>query len=421
MSLEKEINFIKDYKTFLTEVENIEYKNKFLDLLEEYEYLYKKYSTSIEITKNFIDISMQEYKEHKEYKQHKNENIMNYKKRSYEELKKLKIELFKDEETIQSYRKKIKELSNENLVLKHKFRHLSSTFQHKKENELIHKYFPHKEVIEQGIEKSVTKALKEKLNLNNISHTYFLKYYLTAIKDYLAKWARKKVPAEKLSILISSIIIKDFSLLIHIIISKFILNKISTGNENYINFLINITRNDLLEEKTSTIFKKIEIKNDNNKTISSEEVLFLIDKFKKIDVEENNIHDLSIKLEVEELEKEKLSLSLTIEELEIESSDISIDENNILLEISQTQDEEELCELKSKLSNIDDKKRENQSEKSKITHKISNIINKINFLIPIIEETDKKFNNMDEKNKNIKKSYDNLVIYFASALENQKN
>lgn len=421
MNLEKELNIIENYKSFLEDSENLEFRDRFNNLITDYEYLYKKYSNSVEMMRSFIDTSMEEYKQYKEEKTKRNKTFINYKKRIYEELQKLKEHLHQDEEIISTYKMKIKELSNENLILKHKFRHLSSMFKHKKENDLLNKYFPDKTVIEQALEKTINKALVEKVNINSVPLLYFRKYYLTAIKDYLSLWIKKKIPSEKLSILLATIILKEFSFLIHIVISKFLLNKIADKNEKYKNFIEQIIKLDLIDEKTNQTFKHLEIKDEYNKTLSPDSIFRIIHKFKELNIEENSIHDLSIKLEIDELEEDKILIETNLFDVNSTLEELEQEENDTLISISQTKVEEELCELKSNLNTITNKKNETQNEIFKLHKEISNISHKIEFLTPLVAQIEKKDNSMEEKEKKIKQKYNNLILFLASALEESKN
>ena len=364
----------------------------------ECEKLELKYNAIVEMLKESLDLSIKEYDKYLSETKKKNKFFMDYKKRIFNEIKKLKNKIELQNSEINSLKEKNKNLLTENLLLKKKFRELSDKFKEEKANELISKYFESKVELEIFLENSINQMIPK---LKKEGVLYFRKFLKKAIKHYLVNNLNKKTNSEKLSILIASIIIKDYENLIYMLIAKKLLNNVTSYQE----FLEDLLKKDFVDKDKKYFHLEFEYNIDD--------ILSIIKKLDKSS-KEYDVNDLSVNLEMEEIENELKSKEKQKYELSSKLYDLEKEENDILLEMTNA-DEEDKESMKLSLENIDEEKRKIKQEILVLSDKIKKLENRKMFLTPLKE------NKIQTKNddENIEK-YNELVAKFANLLKDLK-
>jgi len=367
----------------------------------ECEKLKHKYDELVVMLQDSLKLYLKEEQE----KDKRNKVFLNYKKRVYEDMKKLKSKIQSYEKLLEKYKEKDLELKKENYMLKSKFKHLSAIFKNKKELELIDKYFPDKVKLERLIDTTISKLLSSKFNPKEASVLYFRKYIKVGIKDYLARAIKSKVDSEKLAVVISQIILKEYENFIYTLLAKELLNKLEI-NEDFIDTLL--TKD--LVDKTVT-YPHLELKNYN-----LDKIKLILQQYYHIKEKDEDVDALSTQVEMEEIHKEKNKLFSQKEQLKEQLEELKDRENELLALI--VSEEHNTEETKEELEEIDESKRVIKDKILSIEKQLTKLQNRELFLKPLLEV--KKVKKVDEKEEKYKQQYNQLVSEFAAVLKDLK-
>jgi len=372
--------------------------------MRECEKLEKKYHELVEMLQESLDVYLQGSKE----KAKRNEIFLNYKKRVYEEIKKLKQEIQIQQSIIQKYKEKDLQLTKENYMLKGKFKHLSNIFKNKREVELLDKYFPNRIELERIIMLSLKNLMKEKFNPKDSNVLYFRKYFKIGMKDFLTKNIKKRIDSEKLAIVISQVILKEYEHFIYTLLAKELLDKIMKYEE----FMEILLTKDLLDKDKKYLHLKL--------PYTLDEIKLIVKNYHSLKVEDD-VDSLSTQAEMEEIHKTKQELFDKKEQLQKELEELKNSENELLaLIVSETKnkenEDEEIDEddTKKQLEEIDESKRVIKDKILDIEKQLTKLQNRELFLKPLLEV--KQVKHIDEKEEKYKSEYDKLVSDFSNLL-----
>jgi len=367
--------------------------------LVECEKLNQKYQELITMVQESLEITLYEQKE----KSKRNKFFLEYKKRVYDEIHKLKHQLHIKDKIIEEYNEQLLALKKENFMLKNKFKHLSEIFKSNKELELLNKYFPDKMDLEYKLAKLVKKVLNEKFNPKEVNVLYFRKYFYKIFNQYLIKYVKSIVESEKLSIVIAQIINQEYSKFIDKILAKSILDKVDI--KEYEAFIETLIKKDLVEKEK--IYKHLEVK------YSLDDIIRIVRNFKLLNQEEH-IESISFEIELQEIIEKKQQLIQRKEELNEELEQLQKQEDEILAEIVTNGDSDNNEEYKEKLDEIDEEQRKIRDEISFIENEITKLLNRELFIEPLVEVELKKQTKSDKKAID---EYNKLIDTFAIAFK----
>jgi len=368
--------------------------------------LEKKYKELVEMLQESLDVYLKGSKE----KDKRNEIFLNYKKRIYEEIKRLKQEIQIQQNIIQKYKEKDLQLTKENYILKGKFKHLSNIFKSKREVELLDKYFPQRIELEKIIMYSLRNLMREKFNPKDSNVLYFRKYFKIGMKDFLTKNIKSYIESEKLAIVVSQIILKEYTHFIYTLLAKELLDKINKYEE----FLEILLTKDLLDKT-----KKY---HHLNFSYSVDKIKLIVRHYHSLKVEED-VDNLSTQAEIDEISKKKKTLFKQKEELQKELEKLKNSETELLsLIVSETksadleedEESEETKKTKRQLEKIDESKRVKKDKIIEIEKELTKLQNRELFLKPLLEV--KQIKHVDEKEEQYKTEYDKLILDFSNVL-----
>ena len=369
--------------------------------LEECEKLNKKYQELITMVQESLEITLFEYKE----KTKRNKFFLEYKKRIYDEINKLKKQVKLKDEMINEYNEQILALKKENFMLKNKFKHLSEIFKSNKELELLNKYFPDKVDLEYKLAQLVKKVLKDKFNPKEVNVLYFRKYFYKIFNQYLIKFVKASVDSEKLAIVISQIIKQEYKIFIDKILAKSLLDKITT--KEYEHFIEILIKEDLVEKEG--IYKHLEV------PYTVDDIIRIVRNFKSLKKEEH-IETISFKIEIEEIHQKKEQLFKRKEELNAELEELQKEEDEILSEIVTHEESSE--ESKKRLEDIDEHKRKLKDQLKIVEEEITKLSNRELFVTPLVEV--EKTKQVDKVEQKYIDEYNKLVDVFTNVMKDLK-
>ena len=364
--------------------------------LSDCEKLNKKYDELITMVQESLDITLNEYKE----KSKRNKFFLDYKKRVYEEIHKLKSKIKTEDKIIEEYNEEILALKKENFYLKNKFKHLSEIFKSNKEIELLNKYFSNKVELEHKLAKLIRKVLKEKFNPKEINVLYFRKNFFKVFNQYLIRFVKPIVGSEKLAIVISQIIKKEYKEFMNKILVKTLLDKIFI--KEYEHFIEVLIKEDLVQK--DKIYSHIEV------PYNIDEIKKIIKNFNSLEKEEK-IENISFKIELDEILQKKEELFNQKIDINTQLEELTKEEDELLAEI--VSDESLAEENKKRLEKIDEEKRVLKNKIQHIDSEITKLANRELFITPLLEEKME----IDDIEKKYTTEYENLIDVFSKTIK----
>jgi hypothetical protein len=368
---------------------------------QECEELKQKYFNVLEMLKESFFVFKNEIDNCQREKEKKKAIIISYKKRITEQMKEFQHIIDSQEEIINSYKKQNLELTKENILLKNKFKKVASSFTKNKQDKLISNYFKNNIELEEFLNYVVTELLKKEFNPKKISPLYFRKEFNNILNIYLIKKLNKYTKIEKISILLSSILMSKFSDKIYFFVASFLIDRIES--RIYSNFIQILLTKTLVDKDKKYEPIQMEYSIDAIKTIYS--------KYKRLSFKKK---DLFMKMDLEKVDKD---ISNCLEKINTDEKileELTKKENDILLKLT-TLEEENKEEEKKELEKIDSQKRIILDDISKLKKELEALKNKKLFLEPVNEVVFD--NSLKDREKEIVEKYNNMVYNFSDALQ----